>query len=162
MASLYSINKKLLEYKEEFDPDTGEWLNESELDSLFTEKKEKIEQLLLWAKDLRADSSAIKEEEKALADRRKYKDSLADRIEDHVARELNGEKFETPRVLVRWRKSEKVIIPDDYAVPDKYCNVTVVRKPDKTLIKQMLKGAEARGEKVEWATIEVANNMNLK
>lgn len=162
MASLYDIDVRLLNYEEVFDENTGEWLNEDELDNLKMEKEEKIEQLLLWVKNLRAEASAIKDEEGNLADRRKSKEKKADRIEDYVARNLNGQKFETSRVKVGWRKSEKVIIPDETLVPDKYCNHTVMRKPDKTVIKEYLKKAEAKGEEVTWASIEVKNNMNLK
>lgn len=162
MASLYDIDMRLLTYEEQFDPETGEWINESELDDLKMEREEKIEQLLLWAKNLRAEAKAIKDEEGNLADRRKAKEKKADRIEDYVARNLDGQKFETPRVKIGWRKSERVIIPDEVLVPDRFCNHTVVRKPDKTIIKDYLKKAEANGEKVEWASIEVKNNMNVK
>lgn len=162
MVSLYDIDMRILTYREEFDPETGEWINESELDDLKMEREKKIEHLLLWAKCLRAEAKAIKEEEDNLAERRKAKDKRADRIEDYVARNLDGEKFETSRVKVNWRKSERVIIPDDVAVPDMYCNYTVLRKPDKTVIKDYLKKAEANGEKVEWALIEAKNNMSIR
>ena len=162
MASLYDIDMRLLTYEEEFDPETGEWLNESELDDLKMERSEKIEQLLLWVKNMRAEAEAVKAEAKNLEERYKKLEKKAARIEAHVAGELDGEKFSTPRVKVGWRKTERVIIPDDYAVPDKYCNLTVVRKPDKARVKQCLKEAEAKGAKVEWASLEVTNKMNLK
>lgn len=162
MASLYELNARILTFEPEFDLDTGEWINETDLDALFAERNEKIEQLLLWAKNLRAESSAIKDEEKSLAERRKRKENLADRLEDHVARELNGEKFETPRVLVKWRKSEKVIILDESIVPDRFCSHEVVRKPDKMVIKQFLKSRLPEDEEIKWATLEVNNNMSVK
>lgn len=163
MASLYDIDKRLLEYKEEFDPETGEWLNESELDNLFTERRDKMEQLLLWAKDLRADASAIKGEEKTLAERRKYKENLADRIENHVARELNGEKFETPRVLAKWRMTPpSVEILDASKIPQEYLRKTEKIEPDLNAIKAKLKEYEAKGESVEWAKLNRTNKMSVK
>lgn len=159
MASLYNIDERLANYRMEFDPDTGEWLNESELDDLKMERNEKIEQLLLWAKNISAEAEMVKKERDNLDERYKALTKKANRINGHVANELNGEKFSTARVATLWRKSERVVIPDDYKVPDKYCNVTVVRKPDKALIKQHLKNTD---EKVDWATIEVKNNMSIK
>lgn len=162
MASLYDIDKRLLTYREEFDQDTGEWLNEAELDDLMMEREEKIEQLLLWTKNIRAEASMVKAEADKLAERYKALEKKADRIEHHIAGELDGEKFSTPRVTVSWRKSETVVIPDDYKVPDKFCNCTVERKPDKASIKKYLKEAAAKGESVGWATINVKNNMNVR
>lgn len=163
MASLYDIDKRLLEYREEFDPDTGEWLNESELDNLFTEKRDKLEQLLLWTKDLRADASAIKGEEDALKERRKYKENLADRIEDHVARELNGEKFETTKVLVKWRMTPpSVEILDAEKIPKELLRKTERVEPDLNKIKAKLKEYEAKGESVEWAKLNRTNKMSVK
>ena len=163
MASLYDIDKRLIEYEDKYDPETGEWLNESELDSLFEERRDKIEQLLLWAKDLRADASAIESEEKSLAERRKYKINLADRIEDHVARELNGEKFETSKVLVKWRMTPpSVEILDASKIPHEYLRTTEEVKPDLNKIKAKLKEYEAKGETVDWAKLKRTNKMSVK
>ena len=118
MASLYEINNAIAMYEMEFDPDTGEWINESELDALQMDRNEKIESLLLWAKNLNAEGMAIKSEADVLKDRYKRIENKVRRIEDYVASSLAGEKFSTPRVEVSWRKTEKVIIPDDFKVPD--------------------------------------------
>lgn len=160
--SLYELNEQIAKFRFEFDEETGEILNEDALDELNIARDEKIESLLIYAKVLRAEAKAIKDEEKNLADRRKAKENKADRIEDYVARNLNGEKFETPRVKVIWRKSERVIIPDDYAVPDRFCNHEIVRKPDKTVIKTYLKGRKLGDEDVKWASLEERQNMSVK
>ena len=162
MASLYEINAKLATYEMEFDPDTGEWLNENELDALKMERDEKIENICLWVKNLRAEASAIKAEEKALADRRKAKENKADRLEQYVASNLDGKPFETSKVKVTFRKSESVNILNEEAIPDRFLNIEVVRKPQKAEIKKYLKSLEGSGEEVPWATIEKKNNIGIK
>ena len=162
MSSLYEINKSLMMYHMDIDPETGEWLNEDELTNLEMERDEKIENMLLWAKNIRAEASAIKEESVKLNDRYKRKEHKAEKIEEYVAKTLNGEKFETPRVKIDWRKSEKVIIPDEYKVPDKFVNCTIERKPVKTEIKKYLKSIEGTDETCDWASLEKRLNMSVK
>lgn len=162
MASLYEINAKLMVYEMEFDPDTGEWLNEDELDALKMERDEKIENICLWVKNLRAEASAIKSEEKALADRRKAKENKADRLEQYVASNLDGKPFETSKVKVTFRKSESVNILNEEAIPDRFLDIQVVRKPLKSEIKKFLKGLEGSKEEVPWARLDKKNNLQLK
>ena len=162
MASLYELNLKLATYEMEFDEETGEWLNENELDAIHMEREEKIENICLWVKNLRAEVSAIKAEEKALADRRKAKEKKADRLEEYVASNLGGKPFETSRVKVSYRKSESVNISNEDAVPERFLNIEVVRKPIKAEIKKYLKECEAKGKEVPWANLEQKNNMSIK
>ena len=162
MASLYELNLKLATYEMEFDEETGEWLNENELDAIHMEREEKIENICLWVKNLRAEISAIKAEEKALADRRKAKEKKADNLEDYVALNLDGAKFETPRVKILWRKSESVEILDELKIPDEFLDISTVRKPIKAEIKKYLKGIEGSDETCEWARIDSKRNMSIK
>ena len=161
-VNLYEITKELLEFRFEIDEETGEILNIDKLDELKMARDEKIEQLLLWVKNLRAEAKAIKEESENLKDRYKRIEKKADKIEDYVSRLLNGEKFSTSKVEVKWRKSESVIIPDEVLVPDNFVNLSIVRKPVKAAIKKYLKSLEGTDEKCEWATLEVKNNMSIK
>lgn len=162
MSSLYELNAKLASYQMEFDPDTGEWINEDELDALNMKKDEKIENLLLWAKNLRAESKAIKEEENILKERRKSKDKQADNIEDYVALNLDGQKFETARVKVNWRKTESVEITNADAVPERFLKNEVVKTPMKDEIKKYLKICEAEGKEMPWAKIKRRLSMSIK
>ena len=61
--NLYEINTQLANYHMEFDELTGEWINEGELDALQMAKDEKVENLCLWVKNLKAEANAIKTEE---------------------------------------------------------------------------------------------------
>ena len=160
--SLYEINEKILNFRYEIDEETGEILNIDELDELNMAFDEKIENLCLYAKSLRAEVSAIKDEEKNLKERREAKERKADNIEDYISRNLQGKKFETARVKVSWRKSESVEILNEDAVPERLLDIQVVRKPMKSEIKKELKRAEAEGREVPWARLNVNNNMSLK
>lgn len=159
--SLYEINSLIANYEMQFDED-GVWENESELDELNIAREEKIESICLWIKNLRAEASAIKDEEKNLADRRKAKEAKADRLESYVASNLQGKSFETSKVKVTFRKSESVEILNEDAVPESCLDIQVVRKPIKAEIKKKLKEAEAKGEEIPWARLNKSNNIGIK
>ena len=162
MASLYELNAKLASYQMEFDEETGEWVNEKELDDLNLALEEKIEGICLWIKNLRAEAKAIKGEEANLKEMREAKENEADRLESYVSSNLQGKPFETSKVKVTWRKSESVEILNEDAVPPSLLDIQVVRKPIKAEIKKRLKEAEAKGEEIPWAKLNKNNNMTVK
>lgn len=159
--SLYEINKQIAEFSYDIDPETGEILNMEDLDRLNIEKSEKIESLCLWVKSLRAEANAVKDEQTNLGERVKRLTRKADSIERYIGFSLAGDKFSTPKVEVKWSKSERVVIPDEALVPDDYVALSVERKPVKANIKKMLKRLEDSGESCEWASLEVRNNMKI-
>jgi len=162
MASLYELNARILSFEMEFDAETGEWINESDLDLLQMERDEKIEQICLWIKNLRAEAQMVTAEAKNLTDRAKNLTNKADNLERYVAGNLDGKPFKTSKVNVTWRKSESVNITDESLIPDRFMDIQVVRKPVKKTIKAYLKEAEAKGEEVPWAKIEQKNNPTIK
>lgn len=161
VSSLYELNARIMTYEMEFDSD-GVWINEDELNCLNLERDEKLEQLCLWIKNLRAEAEMVKAEAKNLTDRAKKLTNKADNLERYVAGNLDGKPFKTSKVNVTWRKSESVSIPDESVVPDRFMNIEVVRKPVKANIKKYLQEAEANGEEVVWAKLEKKNNIGIK
>lgn len=161
MASLYELNEKLAKYQMEFDED-GVWVNEDELTELKMAKEEKRENIALWVKNIEAEAQAVYTEAKNLMDRHKRLVNKANNLHDYLALDLNGEPFKTSRVEVKWRKSESVEITNEDAVPDRFLDISVVRKPMKNEVKKYLKEAEAKGEEVPWARLNRKNNMMLK
>ena len=93
---LYEIDQAILEC---IDPETGE-VDEERLAELQIAKTEKIEQILLWKKDLDAEAKAIADEIKALTERKQAAEKKAESLKSYVKYILNGEKFSTPRVAV--------------------------------------------------------------
>lgn len=161
MSSLYEINARLASYEMEFDSD-GVWINEDELTALNMEKTEKRENIALYIKNLEAEAQAIYTEKKNLDERYKRLVNKANHLHDYLALDLDGEKFSTPRVEIRWRNSESVEITNEDAVPDRFLDISVTRKPMKNEIKKYLKSLEGSGEEVPWARLDRKKNMLLK
>lgn len=97
------------------DPDTGEVLNYEAFAALQMEREEKLENMALWHKNLKAESAALKAEIDNLTERKKDVDKKAERLAEHLAEALGGDPFETPRVVCSFRSSQKVEIPDEDA-----------------------------------------------
>lgn len=161
MSSLYELNAKLAVYEMEFDED-GCWVNEDELNAIHMERDEKIEGICLWIKNLRGEAEMVKAEAKNLTDRAKKLTNKADNLEKYVASNLDGKPFKTSKVNVTWRKSEAVEILNEDAVPERFLDIQVVRKPMKSEIKKYLKGLEGSDEEVPWARLDKKNNLQLK
>lgn len=137
--TLFEIDKAIADFEWEIDPETGEVLNPYGLDELQMARDEKCENIALLIKNKEAEQNAVAEQEKIFGNRKKVLGNEIQRLKDYLTYALDGQKFSTPRVVVGFRKSESVHITDEYLVPDEYCNFTVVRKPDKTRIKDALK-----------------------
>lgn len=159
--TLYEIDAQLEGLLEQVDPETGELLCDLEqLEALSLERDRKLENLALYVKNRDAEAKAIREEEKALADRRRGLERKAERARDFLARMLAGEKFTTPKVAVSWRKSEAVEIGMSFFSTD--ANERFLRykepDPDKAAIKAALKA----GEEITGAELVTNLNMTIK
>ena len=160
MSSLYEINKSLALYEMKFDED-GVWINEDELERLQMAKDEKRENIALYIKNIEAEATAVKAEKQVFDERYKKLMNKASRLREYLTADLNGEPFKTSRVAISFRKSESVNIINEDAVPDRFLDISVVRKPIKSDIKKYLKEAEAKGEEVPWAKIESKKNIQF-
>ena len=146
--TLYQIDQQIIKAIEfGYDPETGEILDDSALQELQMERDEKIENILLYVKDLRAEQAAIKSEEDALEARRKAAERKEKSITKYVQASLAGEKFKTARCAVSYRKSETVEFTDQDLVPDEYWRV-------KTALKA--------GESIPGAYLEQHQKMSIK
>lgn len=129
------------------------------LQQLQMDEQTKIENVACYIKDLNADSKAIREEEKALADRRKVKENKAERLKSYLSDylQLNGmAKYETARAVLSFRKSEAVEIGDDALIPEDY--KTYEPKVSKTAIKEAIKA----GQEVPGAKIVTNQSLQIK
>lgn len=150
---LYEINEAILAC---IDPDTGE-ADAEKLDELMIMREEKLENLALWVKDLKAEADAIKAEEKALAERRQAKERKAESIKAYLEKELAGQKFETSRAVCSFRKSQKVEITDLDKIPDDY-----LRYSAPTADKAAIKAAIKDGLTIEGAELVDSISMTIK
>lgn len=157
--TLYEIDQQIIKAIElGYDPETGEILDDSALQNLQMERETKLENLILWVKDLRAEEEAIQNEEEALKARREANHRKGDSITRYIQNSLAGEKFKTAKCAVSYRKSETVEFSDQDLVPDEYWRVKTTREPDKTALKTALKA----GESIPGAYLEQHQNMSIK
>ena len=90
------------------DPETGELMDYEAFAALQMDRDAKIENMALWYKDLMADAKAIKEEADTLNERRKALENKAERLKSYLSLALDGEKFQTARCSVTFRKTSSV------------------------------------------------------
>ena len=138
---LYEIVEELRNFQFDVDEETGEILNADELDKLELARDEKIENICLMIKNLKADATAYKAEKDSFAEKEQRAKNEADRWADYLQRMLDGATFKSTRASVAYRKSEKVecdmtLVPDDYL---RYKDP----EPDKTKIKNAIKSGVA-------------------
>ena len=154
--TLYELDKAIADFELIVNED-GEVLNIDELDELQLAREQKIEGISLWIKNLEAEKEAVKHEKDNFADREKRLGKKIDSLKGYLTYALDGQKFSTPKVAVSFRKSESVLIKDEYLIPDDYCEFTVTRRPNKTNLKKALKdGKEIMGvELVEKSNVQI-------
>ncbi len=150
---LYEINEAILNC---VDPETGE-ADPEKLDELLMMRDEKLENLALWVKELKAEAVAIKAEEEALAKRRQKKERRAESIKDYLKKELAGKRFETSRAVCSFKKSQKVEITNLDKIPDDYLRYSAPT-PDKVAITAAIKD----GISIEGAELVDSISMTIK
>ena len=156
--TLFEIDDAILNFEFEVDDETGEILNAQELDELKMAREDKIEGVGLWIKNLEAEAAAVKAEKDNMADRQKRLEKKADSLKGYLAYALQGEKFSTPKIAMSWRRSEQVHITDEHLLPENCLNVTIVKRPDKKVIKDALKA----GKDIMGAELIEKQNLQIK
>lgn len=154
MASVYELDAKIssciqLDEEHIVSVDDGEILNLQQFEALQMERGQKIEGMCCYIKNLMAEAVAYEAEEKRMRERRAAKEREIDRCKGYLAGVLYGEKFETPRCKISWRKSEICNVLSMEEIPDEYKRTKVTVDADKTAIKKAIKaGAEVPGAEV--------------
>ena len=159
--TLWEVDKRIsdiLENGMHIDEETGEVFLPEDLDSLNIERDEKIEGIALYVKNLKAEAEAIHAEIDRLKDREESKKKKAERLIQYLSSVLCGQKFETAKTSLSFRKSSVVQINDELLVPEEFMKVKTEKKPDKTAIANRIKG----GEFVPGCELVVKNNLQIK
>ena len=155
MASLYEIDSGILEC---LDFETGEVIDPERLENLQMERSAKIEGVACWIKNLQADSLAYAAEMAAFAERKRKADTKVESLKKWLAMALDGQKFNSTRCEVSFRRSERVEIVDEAIIPKKYLVKKVTIQPDKIAIKEMLK----TGKPVKGCQLVENSNAHIK
>ena len=163
---LWEIDARLDEiYERSIDPETGEVDGEvlDEILSLSMERDEKIEQFALWHKNCTAEADAISKEIMTLQRRLKRLNEKTRWIDSILDKALDGQKFETPKVQIGFRRSVAVEFEDydEFIEANRYTDMVrekIESTPNKEEIKKRLKA----GEEVKGAFLVERLNMQVR
>lgn len=159
--NLFEINQKYFDILNMTDEDGC--LSEAAfaaLEEIQGEEIRKIENVALFIKDTEGFANAIRNEEKALAARRKVYENKVERLKKYLSDYLLAKdkpKFETQRVALSFRRSEKVNIFDQDAIIANY--------PEFTTTEIKVKAADVMAAIKAGQTIpgaEIVENQNLQ
>lgn len=149
--NLYEINKAMQEC---INLETGE-IDLELFEKLQLAKDEKIENVALWIKNISSDVEGMENEKKAFEERIKATKNKVIALKTYLEMALNGEKFQTAKCSITFRKSKSVTVLDvskldkDYL---KYADPT----PDKTAIKKAIESG------VTIAGASLVENLNVQ
>ena len=95
--NLFDVNSAIENFEFKVDEETGEILNLDELDNLKMKKDEKIENIALYIKNLKAQEKALDEEQRVMYARKKATTNKRQRLEGYLSRFMKGNKFESSK-----------------------------------------------------------------
>ena len=157
--TLYEIDAQLSAL---IDEETGEITDLDAWDGLQLDHTKKCENIALYYKNLIAEAEAIKAEETKLYERRKAIENKAARLFEYLKYALNGEKLETARVKCAYRKTQSVVLDDDfiYWAAESAPELLTYKEPqpNKTEIKQAIKS----GREIDHAIIVDSVSLSVK
>lgn len=161
--ALYEISADYLLAIEniQVDEETGEVTGYEELEAVADEFDIKAENISLFIKNEEAFALSIREEEKALANRRKQHENKANNLKNYLANQMldiGKTKLETPKTKVSFRKSESVEVNDIDLIPKEFIKVKTTESADKTAIKKALKS----GQNIDGAVLKINQNLQIK
>ena len=157
--SIYEIDDSILSL---VDMETGEIEDEKRFDALQMERKQKIENIACYYKNLVAEAKAIKEEEASLAQRRKAVENKAERIKSLLAYALKGERFESPKVRCSYRKAKSIQVDDGFVAWAQMHADDLLTFKEPTPNRTAIKAALEDGREVEHAEIVTNESLQVK
>ena len=136
------------------DYETGE-IDVEKLEALEQEKADKVHNIGLWIKNLRAEANALKEEKMVFADRQKRAENKIKSLSNYLKNCLQGETFKDVDLTISYRKSQSVELAEGF---DDERFTTFEPKVDKMAVKQALKD----GEEIAGAMLIEEQNIQIK
>ena len=152
--TLYEIDAGIADC---IDEETGEVLDYEKLDGLQIERDKKIENIVFAIENTENDILGLKEQEEIFKARRKVAEKKLENLKGYLSYALQGQKFETVRAKVTFRKSEAVIVENEELIPSDYWETMETERLDLTAVKKALKA----GEDVDGARLEERLNPQI-
>jgi hypothetical protein len=140
------------------DTETGELIDPERLEGLQMERSQKIENVVLWIKNLLSDAEAIRVEKDILADRESKCRKKAEDLKKWLTEALCGQKFDSARCAVSFRRSESVEVADMELLPKDLLRFKTSAEPNRTAIKALLKN----GQQVVGCRLVESQNVQIK
>ena len=151
--NLYEINKAMQEC---VNLETGE-IDLELFEKLQLEKDEKIENVALWIKNLSSDVESMENEKKAFEERIKACKNKVSSLKTYLEMALNGEKFQTAKCSITFRKSKSIEVTDISKLEKNY-----LKYADPTADKTAIKKAIESGVTVAGASLVENLNVQIK
>lgn len=151
--NLYEINKAMQEC---INLETGE-IDLELFEKLQLEKDEKIENVALWIKNLSSDVESMENEKKAFEERIKACKNKVSSLKTYLEMALNGEKFQTSRCSITFRKSKSIEVTDISKLEKNY-----LKYAEPTADKTAIKKAIESGVTVVGASLVENFNVQIK
>jgi hypothetical protein len=108
---------------------------------------------------------SIKEEEDALKKRREVLQRKVDSLDNYLSTHFSGEKIETARAVINWRKSTGVEITDEMEAVDYLMHIAheeVLKYKMPTIDKKAVKALLEAGEKIPGIMLTDRMNLQIK
>lgn len=157
--SIYEIDDAITSL---VDMETGEIEDEKRFDELKMERSKKIENTGCYYKNLVAEAKAMREEEAALAQRRKAVENKAERIKSLLTYALKGERFESPKVRCSYRKAKSVQVDDSFVAWAQEHADDLLTFKEPTPNRTAIKAALSNGREIEHAEIVTSESLQVK
>lgn len=130
--NIYEIDSAIMALVDE---ETGEILDIEALEQLQMERDQKLENVACWHKNLVAEAAAIRQEELNLAKRRQAIENRAERLKKYLSDVLGGQKFQTAKCAVSFRKTTKVELSEPalaiaWAQANGHGNIVTYKAPE--------------------------------
>jgi hypothetical protein len=162
--NIFEINQHLRAIVNEgfsVDVETGELLfDESQLNELESTKAEKFLAIGKMVKEKEAFAKSIKDQEKAMGERRKVLENEVSRLKDWALINMTEkDKFEDAQIKVSYSKgSESIEVQNIELLDPKYITEKYTRTADKKALKEALKS----GEFIEGVTLKRKPSLKIK
>lgn len=164
--TIWEIDREIEKLVNSVDEETGEVMFDVDaLDALQMERDQKIENLALAIKNMKAEAQAIKAEEETLSARRKALEAKADRAKEYLEYVCNGEGFKSAKTVVSFRNSTACEVDADFidwAKADKTRAELYLRYAEPKVDKKAVADALKIGAVIPFASLVTRKNITIK
>ena len=130
-------------------------------DGIRGEIEEKAKNVAMYIGNIESTAKAIKEQEKAMSERRKRLEAQAEGIRRYLKdkmQECEISKIECPFFTMSIKKNPPKLVIDESQLDRNYTEAVITYKPKKDVIKQELKA----GNEIQGARLEQGTRLDIK